>query len=167
MLTIMLAIVPTIQYSSPSSCNSTAFYNYLSHACVGCPTNTAVSALDKTYCNCSVSQYANPDSIGFMSSDACLPISGSVIYISSQNLTTNQAAVVYERDGTKKTTVSAVTCVDSYPNVDRTMCIPCGIGMTYDTTLKLCKCSTNDYFPVNGFCMTNPSFSVSYPTTIS
>lgn len=73
LIVLLILVLPTQQYTSPSSCNSsTNFYNYLTHNCQTCPNRTAPSTLDITYCNCTSPYYANPDSIGFMSSDACL-----------------------------------------------------------------------------------------------
>lgn len=74
-LILALLISLSACYSSPSSCSSSQFYNYFSYACESCPnSNTARSALDVSYCNCSASSYPNPLSIGFKHLTSCLPL---------------------------------------------------------------------------------------------
>jgi hypothetical protein len=70
MLGVLISYVTC--YSSPSSCKlSSQFYNYFTHACETCPTNTEKSALDVSYCNCTLSRYPNPRVIGFKYSTSC------------------------------------------------------------------------------------------------
>ena len=66
-------------YTSPS-CNASSYYNILSLSCISCPSNTIVSQLDNTYCNCSNTFYKNPSSIGFNYASSCLPITNFVIF---------------------------------------------------------------------------------------
>lgn len=56
-------------YEDPSTCQ---LYNYLTHACLSCPTNTSPSTTG--YCNCTGSFYPNPSTIGFNHADSCLDV---------------------------------------------------------------------------------------------
>lgn len=76
---IIISLIGLCQsYSSPN-CNSSSYYNILSLSCTTCPSNTIVSPLDNTYCNCSNTFYKNPSIIGFNYASSCLPITNFVM----------------------------------------------------------------------------------------
>lgn len=135
-LSLTFFIVSSTSFQSASECSQ--LYNYLTHTCESCPSNTQITS-DNTYCNCTPPFYPNINVIGFMANNSCTDLG---ITLAS----TNSIIVLYDADGTLNP--SEVTCVDSYPNQNKTACIPCGVDKTYSESVGRCVCKDSGYYIV-------------------
>lgn len=122
-----------------ASCTgSQQYFNFINFTCDTCPSSSQQRS-SPTFCNCTHGYYKNISIVGFQADGSCLSTSNSSIHL----LNHKNGSVADEN----------LNCTNSYPNAERTQCIPCPSDMNYDTTAKTCVCTNTSRQNVNNQCI--------------